>query len=90
MTGQTLNALQPIQSVGDDEPFPIVPVSVSQGSVMPPEDVMAAKVRWAIRAGYSVLTTHVPPRFAPYNAVIRVSERGTEDRDRDYLAQIVD
>lgn len=90
MHERILSALQLIQTVDDIEPYPIVPVSVAHGSVMPAEDVMAAKVRWAIRAGYTVLTTEVPPRFAPYNAVIRVSERGTEDRDRDYLAQIVE
>jgi len=57
---------------------------------MSAEDLMAAKVRWAERAEYIVLTRTVPAEFAPYNAIIRVSEAGTEDRDRDYLAELHD
>lgn len=49
---------------------------------------MRAKVQWAERAQYTILTRDVPASFAPYNAVIRISERGTEDRQRDYLAQL--
>jgi hypothetical protein len=86
--GGTLLALRQIQSLGDSTPFRIVPVSLHQGSAMPVEELMAAKVRWAAKAGYSVLTQDVPLEFYPYNAVIRVDERGTEDRDLDYLARI--
>jgi len=32
----------------------------------------------------------VPSNFAPFNAVIRISESGTEDRKRDYLAELTD
>lgn len=83
---RTLRALQLIQTVGEREPFAIVPVSYAQGSAMPVTELMAAKVKWAQRAGYTVLPVSVPHRFAPYNAVIRVSERGTEDHMLDYLA----
>lgn len=84
----TLVALRQIQSLGERPPFRIVPVYHNQGSAMPAEDLMAARVRWADKAGYSVLTQDVPREFLPYNAVIRVDERGTEDRNRDYLARI--
>ena len=89
MGEETLQALQLIESVGDREPFQIVPVSHRYGTVMPANEVMAAKVRWALKAGYRVLTRNVPGTFAPYNAVIRVSEAGTEDQKRDYLASII-
>ncbi len=84
-----LRALQLIQTVGDSEPLAIVPIVQTLGTAVAPEDRMAAKVRWAERAQYTVLTWDVPTSFAPYNAVIRVSERGTEDRQRDYLAHLV-
>lgn len=84
-----LRALRLIESVGDVTPFSIVPVDMAEGAAMAPADRMAAKVRWAERATYAVLTQDVPADFAPYNSVIRVSERGTEDMRRDYLAQLV-
>jgi hypothetical protein len=84
-----LRALQQIETVDTDEPFAIVPMDQALGSQVPPDDRMAAKVRWAEQAQYTILTREVPPTFAPYNAVIRVSERGTEDRHRDYLAHLV-
>lgn len=84
-----LRALQLIHTLGDSEPLAIVPVIQPLGTAVPPEDRMAAKVRWAERARYTVLTRNVPASFAPYNAVIRISERGTEDRQRDYLAHLV-
>jgi hypothetical protein len=86
----TLQALRLIESVGDLESLHIVPVSQRLGAVMTADEVMAAKVKWARKAGYSVLTQNVPVEFAPYNTVIRVSETGTEDHNRDYLAHIVD
>ena len=85
-----IRALQLIESVGNTAPFLIRPISLRQGTAMPAEDVMAAKVKWARRAGYRVLTRNVPADFAPYNAVIQISEKGTEDRNRDYLAVIID
>jgi hypothetical protein len=57
---------------------------------MPAEEVMAAKVKWALKAGYTILTKNVPGKFAPFNSVIRVSEAGTEDQNRDYLARIAE
>ena len=88
-SSQELQALQLIESVGEIEPFRIVPVVHCLGTVVSPTEVMATKVKWANKAGYSVLTQSVPEEFAPYNAVIRVSETGTEDRDLDYLARII-
>lgn len=85
-----LRALQLIKSVGDAEPYQIAPITQHQGSIRAATDVMAAKVRWADKAGYAVLTRTVPQSFAPFNAIIRVSEIGTEDQDRDYLAQFVE
>lgn len=84
-----LRALQLIESVGESAPYRIVPVMQQQGSAMSPNDRMAAKVRWAERATYAILSSDVPAAFAPYNTVIRVSERGTEDTQRDYLAHMV-
>jgi hypothetical protein len=84
-----LRALQLIETVGDARPVRIAPVVHAQGSVMNANDRMAAKVRWAEQANYAILTRDVPDSFAPYNAVIRVSESGTEDKQRDYLAQLV-
>lgn len=83
-----LRALQLIETVGT-EPFTIIPVVHALGSAVAPADRMAAKVRWAERAQYTVLTLDVPASFAPYNALIRILERGTEDRQRDYLAHLV-
>lgn len=84
-----LRALQLIESVGDAGPFTIVPIMQALGSAMTPNDRMSAKVRWAEQATYAILTRDVPAAFAPYNTVIRVSERGTEDSQRDYLAHMV-
>ena len=84
-----LRALQLIEAVGDAEPFRIVPITMAAGTAVTPAELMATKVRWAERASYTVLTNDVPASFAPYNAVIRVSERGTEDSQRDYLAHLV-
>ena len=84
-----LRALQLIETVGNVEPFDIVPVVLVWGTAMSPANRDAAKVRWAVRTGYTILTRTVPPSFAPYNCVIRVRERGTEDTRRDYLAHLV-
>lgn len=84
-----LRALQLIEPVGTKEPFTIVPVVQTYGTAVSRDDRMAEKVRWAERAEYIVLTRDIPASFAPFNAVIRVSEYGTEDRERDYLAQLV-
>ncbi len=83
-----LRSLQLIETVGDSEPFHIVPVFVRQGTAQAPNEVMALKVKWAEKATYRVLTRRVPDQFAPYNAIIRISEIGTEDFRRDYLAEI--
>ncbi len=85
-----LQAMLQIESVGESEPFRIVPISQCQGTVMSVDDAMAGKVKWATKAGYRVLTRNVPASFAPYNAIIRISRLGTEDNNRDYLAVIVD
>jgi hypothetical protein len=90
MDSYMLQRLQLIKTVGDSQPFRIVPLFPPQGAVMSPEEVMAVRIKWAEKAGYRVLTNDVPGEFAPYNAVIRVSEAGTEDRNRDYLAQIAE
>jgi hypothetical protein len=50
------------------------------------DEMMSAKVAWANRAGYRILTRDIPSSLAPYNALIRVNEKGTEDRELDYLA----
>jgi len=84
-----LRGLQLIETIGDAEPFKIVPIIQDLGSAVTPADRVAAKVRWAVRAQYTILTQDVPPSFAPYNAVIRVSRSGTEDKHRDYLAHLV-
>lgn len=85
-----LQGLLLIESVGESEPFQIVPVDQCQGTVMSVDDAMATKVKWATKAGFRVLTRSVPASFAPYNAIIRVSRAGTEDQRRDYLAEIID
>jgi hypothetical protein len=90
MDSDTLRRLQLIKSVGDQQPFRIEPLFLPHGAVMSPEEAMAVRVKWAKKAGYSVLTKDVPGEFAPYNAVIRVSGAGTEDQNRDYLAQIAE
>jgi hypothetical protein len=84
-----LRAVQLIHTVGDGESFAIVPVIQAHGTVIPGEERMAAKVRWAERVGYTVITRDIPASFDPYNAVIRISAGGTEDRQRDYLAHLV-
>jgi hypothetical protein len=83
-----LRALQLIETVGDVEPFEIHPVTQSSGSVVSAGEIMTARVKWANRAQYTVLTRNIPERFAPYNAIIRVI--GTEDYRVDYLAQLDD
>jgi hypothetical protein len=88
MTGE-LRGLTLIESITEVEPFQIVPISQRCGTVVSAEDAMVGRVKWAERAGYTVLTRDVPHAFAPYNAVIRISERGTEDTKRDYLAEIM-
>jgi len=82
-----LRSLQLIETVGDSEPFDIVPVSLRQGTAQAATEVMALKVKWAEKATYRVLTRSVPAQFAPYNAIIRISDIGTEDFRRDYLAE---
>ena len=90
MDNCVLRGLQLLQSVNDSEPFKIVPLFPPHGAVLSPEEVMAVRIKWAEKAGYSILTNDVPGEFAPYNAVIRVSGAGTEDKNRDYLAQIAE
>lgn len=85
----SLIAVLPIQSVGDDAPFRIVPLLRREGTTMSAAELMEARVKWVSRVTYRVVTRSVPPEFLPYNAVIRLDERGTEDRDLDYLARIV-
>lgn len=82
-----LKRLMLIESVGETEPIQIVPVKQCQGTAMGADESAATKVKWAQKAGYRVVTRNVPDTFAPFNAVIRVSDRGTEDRQRDYLAE---
>jgi hypothetical protein len=84
-----LRALQLIETVTGGAPFTIVPIVQVLGAVLTPDERMAAKVRWAERAQYTILSRGIPASFAPYNAIIRISERGTEDRQRDYLAHLV-
>ena len=55
---------------------------------MSADELMAAKVKWVSKVTYRIVTQEVPQEFFPYNAVIRLDERGTEDQDRDYLAHI--
>jgi hypothetical protein len=83
-----LLALQEIQHVGDRTPFHIKLLSFRQGTAAPVEEMMAAKVKWAEKVGYRTLTRDIPPEFYPYNAVIRMNERNTEDRNLDYLARM--
>ncbi len=78
-----------IESVGAVEPFRIVPIAQCSGTAVGADEVMATKVKWARKAGYTIVTMNVPSTFAPYNAIIRISESGTEDQNRDYLAEIV-
>lgn len=82
-----LKRIMLIESVGETEPHDIVPVKQCQGTAMGADESAATKVKWAQKAGYRVVTRNIPDTFAPYNAVIRVSDRGTEDRQRDYLAE---
>jgi hypothetical protein len=85
----TLLAVRQIQSVGDSLPLRIVPLSHREGTAMTAAELMEVRVKWAAKAGYSVLSWDVPSEFFPYNAVIRVDERNTEDQNLDYLARIV-
>jgi len=85
-----LKSLQPIKTVETLSPLTIVPAPLSHGLVSTDDELMVKKVEWANRAGFEVLTRDVPASFAPFNAVIRISERGTEDADRDYLAVLDD
>ena len=88
-TPSPLRALQPIETFDIERSDAIVPIVEVCGTAVPAEERMAARVHWAERAGYAVVETVVPVSFRPYNAVIRVSEKGTEDRQRDYLAHLV-
>ncbi|MGH2447750.1 MAG: hypothetical protein ACRDFS_04000 [Chloroflexota bacterium] len=84
-----LCAIQLIETVGEREPFDIVPAaSRFSGNASSASDVMAAKVKWATKAGYVLLTTNVPKHCSPYTAIIRVI--GTEDYMRDYLARFTE
>lgn len=90
-TGETaLRGLMLIHSVGTREPFNIRPLAQCRGGALGDEEMMVAKIQWATRAGYQVVTRNVPREHAPYNAIIRISSRGTEDQNRDYLAQMID
>ena len=83
---RSLVALQQIHTVGDVPPFRIVPIVVHHGSTVSPHEIMEAKVKWADRVRWRVISLDVPPEFAPYNAIIRVL--GTEDYHADYLATL--
>lgn len=83
-----LRALRLIETVREVGPLTIAPIEQCTGSAASDEEVMDARVRWANRAKYVVLTRDVPTQFAPYNAVIRVL--GTEDRQTDYLATLLE
>jgi hypothetical protein len=87
---QKLKSLQPIKTVLTLSPLTIVPAPLSRGLASTDDELMVRKVDWAIRAGFEVLTRDVPASFAPFNAVIRINDRGTEDADRDYLAVLDD
>lgn len=89
MSASPLRARHRIETLGDGEPLTIVPIIQAPGSVSAPGDGMAARVCWAERAQSTRLTRNVLRAFAPYNAIIRISERGTEDRQRDSLAHVV-
>lgn len=82
-----LRALLLIETVSAPEPYTIAVVPQCSGTAITAEEAMAARVKWATRARYAVLTRDVPAEFAPYNAIIRVL--GTEDRRTDYLATLV-
>jgi hypothetical protein len=84
-----LQSLVPIETLDDRPQGTIVVRNVTQGPWHEDEELMAQRVQWANRATFTVLDCAVPPSFAPYNAVIRISEAGTEDRQRDYLAVLV-
>jgi hypothetical protein len=85
-----LKSLRPIKTVETLSPLTIIPAPLSRGLASTDDELMDRKVDWAIRAGFGVLTRDVPASFAPFNAVIRISARGTEDADRDYLAVLDD
>ena len=83
-----LRALQLIETVSEADQSPIGPIMQRSGSAVSPKDAMDARVKWANRVRYVVLTRDVPEQFAPYNAIIRVLD--TEDYRADYLATLVD
>ena len=83
-----LRALQLIETVPEGGPWTITVVVQRSGSALSPEEAMGARVEWANRVRYQVVTRDVPKQFAPYNAVIRVL--GTEDYRADYLAILFD
>ncbi|HCG03220.1 MAG TPA: hypothetical protein DEV93_22115 [Chloroflexi bacterium] len=87
---QNLQSLVLIETVAPDTATQIVPIRQITGSASTDGEVMARKIQWANKAGFSVVTHDVPSNFAPFNAVIRISESGTEDRKRDYLAELTD
>jgi hypothetical protein len=82
-----LQAVLLIETVQAMAPLTISVVPQCSGGAVSAEDAMAARVKWARRVGYIVLTRDVPVEFAPYNAIIRVL--GTEDRRADYLARLL-
>ena len=90
MLVRTLHSLRSIATLNTLSPLNIEFTNQARGSVSTDDEMMAKKVVWATKAGFDVLTNDVPHSFAPYNAVIRISEAGTEDRNRDYLAILRD
>ena len=86
-SGSTLVALSRIETLSDRRPLRIVPLAYAQGTAIPAEELMAARVKWVTKVGYRILTESVPAEFWPYNTVIRLDERNTEDHNLDYLAQ---
>jgi hypothetical protein len=87
---QNLQSLQLIETVAAEGETNIRPIRQITGSASTDGEVMARKIQWANKAGYEVVSVNVPSTFAPYNAVIRIDAGGTEDRNRDYLAQLGD
>lgn len=90
MNAQNLQSLLLIETVAPDTTTEIIPIRQITGSASTDGEVMARKIQWANKAGFDIVTHDVPSTFAPYNAVIRISASGTEDRNRDYLAQLGD
>lgn len=79
-----LRAIELIETIDESEALDIVFVFQSAGSCVGPDEAMEARVKWANKARYRVLTRNIPGKFAPYNAVIRILD--TEDFRSDYLA----